>query len=94
MMINDSKDNDFGVLLSNKSIEYFDNGNYLEAVTLQLEVMEDFLKFLIRNRAKYLGSSKTKIHELADEGDLETRINNLIELCGADFKQLCINLQD
>lgn len=93
-MISNEEDNDFGEFLSNKSIEYFENGKYLEAVDIQLEVVEDCIKMLIHGRGKHLGLSNTKIHKLADEGDLETRINNLIELCDKDFSHLCTELHE
>jgi hypothetical protein len=85
---------DFGEQLSNKSVEAFDAGDYITAVFLQLEPWEDFLKMIIRCRARHLGYSKTKIHDLADTGDLETRINNLVELCGDDFNFICKDLQE
>ena len=85
---------DLGVDLSNKSIELFEEGKDLEAVNLQLEVIEEFIKMLIRERARYLGNNNTEIHKLADEGDLQTRINNLIKLCGNDFSHLCSDLQE
>ena len=83
-----------GFDISNKSIEAFENGNFFEAVMLQLEVVEEAIKFMIRGRGRHLRLSNTKIHDLADEGDLETRINNLKELCDPDFSNLCENLQD
>ena len=89
-----NNNSDFGIELSNKSIEAFENDNFLEAVILQLEVVEEAIKIMIKGRSRHLGLSNTKIHDLADEGDLETRINNLKELCGSDFSYLCENLQD
>lgn len=85
---------DFGEQLSNKSIEAFDNGDYYLALSLQLELVEEFIKMILRCRARHLGYNKTKMHDLADTGDLETRINNLIGLCGDDFNFLCVDLQE
>jgi len=89
-----NNNSDFGFDISNKSIEAFENGDFFKAVMLQLEVVEEAIKIMIRGRGRHLGLSNTKIHKLADEGDLETRINNLKELCGSDFNYLCENLQD
>ena len=83
-----------GFDISNKSIEAFEHEKYFEAVMLQLEIVEEAIKIMIRGRARHLRLSNTKIHKLADEGDLETRINNLQELCGSDFRYLYGNLQD
>lgn len=85
-------DKDLGLEISEKSIEAFNAGSYLEAFFFQAEVFESSIPLMIAGRARYLGMSNTKVKELAYKGTLEKKIDNLIDLCGDDFSHLCSNL--
>lgn len=93
-MTEDNNKNDFGYELSSRSVEAFDKGNYLEAVFLQAEIFETIIPVLISGRAHHLGINEKNIKSLAYEGNLNKKIDNLIELGGEEFSFLTENLHD
>jgi len=93
-LVEDNNINDFGYELSIKSVEAFDNGNYLEAIILQVEIFETIIPVLISGRARKLRIDEKIIKSLAYKGNLNTKIDNLIELSGEEFSYLTENLHD
>lgn len=94
LMNSNENEEDFGIRLSEKSIEAFESGDYLKAFLLQVEPIDDAVKVMIAGRAKHLGINEEEIKKLAYKGTFEKRIDNFIKLCGNDFKYFCENLHD
>lgn len=89
-----NEENDLGYKLSIKSIKAYEKGDYVEAFFYQAEAFENSITVMIAGRARHLGMEEKEVKKLAYKGNFNTKIDNLINISGEEFRFLWEDLHD
>jgi len=89
-----NEENDFGYQLSIMSIKAYEKGDYILAFFYQVEIFENTMIPMIAGRARHLGMEEKEVKKLAYKGNFNTKIDNLINISGEEFRFLWDDLHN